>query len=251
MKTKIEIRGEEQHAAKTVYSIVGDAMDVPLVEILSGPGQTGITMDLSEPVSKLIRDADFPFTLERHLDGHFGDSTGSSNVTSIRIKRDMSIEEVIGTLESTGQIDSAIEIIEGFRVESDPDARTILAYAFAQYAKGWLAEKIIAETRWFKKGSVSQDKGGIDGYAGGDPAQIGSITRWNSKKKEIEEDDKKHLLYQWDNDGNLHVAEDSRILEVNKQIADEAGLSATLTRRSAGNLKINREVGRSFRYLWW
>lgn len=254
----LSVTDEENHAAKSVYGMVSDivsdlrGVDVSLTESLAGPNDTGITMDLSDEVDNLIRDGNFPFTLEKHLEGYFGESTGSANVTSVRLQEQMNIRQVLETLETTGQIDKALEIVSLYREESDPEHVEILTYALAQYAKGWLAEEIIqSKLEGAKKGSVSQDKGGIDFYLNGDMTQVGSITRYNSKKKQMEESDIRHIVYQWDADGNLHVADTDEILSVNKKIAKEAGLSATLTRRSAGNLKVNKELGRSFRYLWW
>lgn len=258
MYETIAIDETENHMAKNVYAAVSDALsdvlgtDLDLVRRLEGPDGTGLTMELSDGIDDLIRDGRLPFSLDRHLEGHFGRSTGSSNVTSVRLERDMNLRETIETLDLTGSMNTALEIIDDFRAETDPDPVVILAYAIAQYAKGWLAEELVQENlSGFKKGSVSNDKGGIDFYLNGETVQLGSITRYNSKKTEMEASDVRHLLYQWDHRGNLHIADMEKILEVNKKVADDAGKSATLTRRSAGNLKINEEIGRSFRYLWW
>jgi hypothetical protein len=257
MTQTIDIKGESNHAAKTVYSDVSDIVsdvtgwNVNLLETLAGPDNTGITLDMSEGVDNLIRDGRFPFTLERHLDGHFGESTGSSNVTSVRIDRGWNLRETIETLSVTGQLQDARDIVEKFRAEDDPDSETITAYAIGQYAKGWIAEEIIQSMDWAKKGSVSQDEGGIDFYVNGEPVQVGSITRYNSRMTEIEGSDRTHLLYQWDHEGNLHVGTPDGIMKANKEIAKSAGLSSTLTKRSHGGLKINERLGRSFRYLWW
>jgi hypothetical protein len=62
----------------------------------------------------------------------------------------------------------------------------------------------------------------------------------------------RHFLYQFGAEGKtLHVVDFDEILEVNKQIAAEVGISSTLLRKSPGNLKANKELGRSFRVLWW
>jgi hypothetical protein len=261
MHTKINaVDSSNDHLAKSVYRITSDAVsevtgwNVDLVSRLEGPNGTGITLEMNDMVDKQVRDAPFRFYLQKELEGHFGESTGSANVTAMRLKKNLNIREVIEFLHETGQLEKPLRIIEEFRYPEDPDAKVILTYALAQYAKGWLAEELISQkVDGFKKGSVSQDEGGIDGYLHGEPVQIGSITRYNSAKKELESKEVKQLLYQWDDSGNLHLADMDEILGVNKQIAKDAEnvTSATLIRKSVGNVKAAKEFGRSFRYLWW
>lgn len=274
----IDIRGENGHAAKTVYNTVSNAVcthtdwSVDLVSTLESPeivpngeNGTGLTLEMSTLVDKLIRDGRFPFYIKKQLDGYFGESTGSANVTSVRIEKGWNLTETVGHLAKTGQLKDAKEIVEATRDEKDPSAETIVAYAIAQYAKGWLAEQIIAEQAedWAVKGSVSQDQGGIDFHLDTDKwdvpyrqTQVGSITRWNSKQKQMKNSDRTELMYQWDHEGHLHVGQHEEIMMANKKIAESAGLNQTLTKRSSGDLKINRQLGteenpRSFRYLWW
>jgi len=253
---------DDEHAAKALYRTVSDAMsdlghDNDLIEVLSGDEHiherdVGLTLDMSEEVDNLIRDGRLPFTLEKHLEGYFGESTGSANVTTLRLDEQMNIQEVLQVFETTGQLDDALEVIEMLSQDSDPEPVTILTYALGQYAKGWMAEEIaLAGLDNISKGSVSQDKGGIDFYLNGDMTQLGSITRVNSKKKEMEASEIRQLVYQWTSDGEMIVGDMDEVMSASKKMAKSEGLSATLVRRSAGNLKINREVGRSFRYLWW
>jgi hypothetical protein len=259
----IDIDGiDDEHPAKSVYGLVSETLtdlgySVDLTETLSGEmdkhgRDVGLTLELSKEMDNFIRDGRLPFTLQKHLEGYFGESTGSANVTTIRLKEQMNISEVLTTFEKTGQLADSIEVIDMMRADSDPSAETILAYTLGQYAKGWLAEEIaVNNLDGLSKGSVSQDEGGIDFYYEGDMAQLGSITRVNSKKKQMESSDIRHLIYQWTSDGKLVIGDMDEVMAENKRIAKSEGLSATLIRRSAGNLKINREVGRSFRYLWW
>lgn len=249
---------DDEHPAKALYGLVSDVLsdvegwDVDLVSRLEGPEGTGITLQMSEDVDHLIRSGSLPFTLERHLDGYFGESTGSANVTTLRLDRQLNLRETIEKLSAMGQLEDARGAVdEMWRHDSDPTAEVIVAYAIAQYTKGWFAEEIIENNLAAKKGSVSQDEGGIDFFLEGEPVQIGSITRYNSNMTEMSASETNHLVYQWTHNGELVLGEAQEMLEKNKEIASDAGVSATLIRRSSGDLKINREVGRSFRYLWW
>lgn len=248
-----------EHPAKTVYGEVSEIMsdlgyDNNLMQELSEPRlgeDIGITLDVSKRVSELIRNYRFPFSLERDLEGYFGESEGSSNVTTQKIRKQWNLTEVLSFLKQTGQLEDALEMIEHVRDPDDPDAVTILVYAIATYAKGWLAEQTLNQTDWFSKGSTSQDEGGIDGYVDGEPAQVGSITRINSRSNsKIEGSDRLELFYHWHN-GELVVASYDDWKKMNGHVAKDAGLSKTLIRKSVGNLSANDEVGRSFRYLWW
>jgi hypothetical protein len=253
---------DNEHPAKAVYGMVSDIMtdlgyDIDLIAELSGNPdihgrKVGITLQMSTDVDKLIRDGRFPFSLQKNLKGHFGISEGSANVTTVRLEKQMNIREVLEHFDKTGQLSDAVEAVEFEKTAEDPDSEIILGYALAQYAKGWIAEEIAQEQiEGLKKGSVSHDEGGIDFYLNGDMSQLGSITRYNSRKTEMEGSDIRHLLYQWHSDGSLVVGDIEEILEFNSKMAKEVGLSSTLTKRSHGGLKINETVGRSFRYLWW
>jgi len=256
MKHKLNLDGVDGHPARYVYATVSAALtaagiDVDLVKLLRAPGGRGITPELSEDVSSLIRSGVLPFTLDPDLSGYFGRSTGSANVTTLRLKRDLSLEDVIGQLADTGQLERAMDSLEMYLAPTDPTSDVVLAYALGQYAKGWLAEGVMTTWDDWSKGSVSQDEGGLDGYFRGEPAQLGSITRYNSKKKLLEASDTRQLLYQWGADGSLHLADLDEVLEMNKDLAKEAGLSATLLRRSHAQPAAARELGRPIRYLWW
>ncbi len=253
---------DNEHTAKALYRTVSDTMsdlgyDNDLIEVLSGERNiherdVGLTLNMSEEVDNLIRDGRLPFTLEKHLEGYFGESTGSANVTTLRLDEQMNIQEVLQTFKTTGQLDEALEVIEMLSQNGDPEPVTILTYALGQYAKGWMAEEIALNgLDNISKGSVSQDKGGIDFYLNGDMTQLGSITRVNSKKKQMEQSEIRHIVYQWTSDGEMIVGDMEEVMSASKKMAKSEGLSATLVRRSAGNLKINEQVGRSFRYLWW
>jgi len=252
---------KHSHPAKEIYAKVGEIMrdlgyGVNLIDRLSGDPdiherEVGLTLQLSETVCDFIRAGMFPFSLERNLDGFFGESEGSANVTTLRMKRDMNLDEVLSLLETTGQLEESLGLIEQMSSHDDPPSETILAYAIAQYAKGWIAEELIHQHKGMSKGSVSNDEGGIDFYWNGEEIQLGSITRFNSNRTKIKGSERRHLLYQWTHDGEIVFGDPKDIIEKNKEIAKDAGLSSTLTQRSHGGLKINEIVGRSFRYLWW
>lgn len=251
---------ESTHSAKTIYTTVSDILDdlgfnQHLIDELSTnqvERDVGLTLKMSEQLDNLIRDGRFPFSIEKQLDGFFGESTGSSNVTTLKIEKQMNIREVLELFKTTGQLDDALEIISAVSSENDPKPEVVLAYGIGQYAKGWFAEQIIADHfDGMSKGSVSNDKGGIDFYFDGDTVQVGSITRYNSRQSEMKSDNLRHMLYQWTGNGEIIVGDMQEVINASNDMASDAGLSKTLVKRSAGNLKINKEVGRSFRYLWW
>jgi len=253
---------DNEHPAKSLYRLVSTVLDdlghkQDLIAQLSGDEQifdsdVGLTLELSDNMDDFIRKGMIPFSLQRNLEGYFGESEGSSNVTTLRLEKEMNIRDVLEVFDKTGQLDETINLINELRTEKDPKAETIMAYALGQYAKGWMAEEIVlSELDNISKGSVSNDEGGIDFYLNGDMAQLGSITRVNSKKKEMEASDIRHLIYQWTSDGELVVGDMDDVMAENKKIAKDAGKSTVLIRRSAGNLKINEKAGRRFRYLWW
>lgn len=251
---------DNKHPAKAVYTTVSDVLNdlgfnQDLIDELSTnqvERDVGLTLQMSEQLDNLIRDGRFPFSIEKQLDGFFGESTGSSNVTTLKIEKQMNIREVLELFKTTGQLNDAIEVIDAVSSETDPSPEVVLAYGIGQYAKGWFAEQIIADKfDKMNKGSVSNDKGGIDFYFGGDTVQVGSITRYNSRQTEMKNDSLRHMLYQWTSNGEIIVGDMQDVIDASNDMASEAGLSKTLVKRSAGNLKINKEVGRSFRYLWW
>lgn len=190
-----------------------------------------------------------PFTLKAEIDGYFGESAGSANVTTLFVREGRGLKEVIDTLHETGQLEVAGERLKAFTDYERTDE--IVAFAVATYAKGWLVERLLNRTDAFSKGSVSQDKGGIDGYYEGEPVQVKSVTYYASRNtSELENRDVSVLWYQWDCDGKLHYGRDANA--VNAAAADVKGVSKTLIKRSAGNLKAVRESDRSnVRYMWW
>lgn len=190
-----------------------------------------------------------PFTLKPELDGFFGESTGSSNVTTLFVREGHGLTDVIDTLHETGQLEVAKARLAAFTDYENTDE--VVAFAVSVYAKGWLVERILNETDDFSKGSVSQDKGGIDGYYNGEPVQVKSVTYYASRNtSELEDRDVRVLWYQWDSDGGLHYGFNAN--DVNAEAASVKGVSKTLIKRSAGNLKAVKESDRdTVRYMWW
>lgn len=212
-------------------------------------GRTPRFMNDDTETSEIVRNGTaFPFSIEREINGYFGESEGSSNVTTFFVKDDMKIPEVIEKLEVTGQIEAGIEKISPFVAENVSPV-DVTAYAIATYAKGWLAEKILASTDRFSKGSVSQDQGGLDLY----DREAGE---WKQVKCVTKADNSDHLYYQWDCRGGLHFGHSHT--EVNKAAGKVSGrvipysgeITPTQILRSHTQNHTD-ETGNSYRYIWW
>lgn len=192
-----------------------------------------------------------PFTLaDGEIAGHFGNPTGAANVTTLKPRKDMTVAEVVAYMDETGQLDMAKARLAPLTDHENVDE--VVAFALATYLKGPAVETLLDdELEGFSKGSLSHDTGGIDGYLNGDPVQVKSVTWYASRNTEkLAANDTAYLWYQWDCDGGLHVGTDANA--VNGQAANVKGVSKTLIKRSAGNLKAVKESDRkNVRYMWW
>lgn len=211
-------------------------------------GRTPGFMTDGSDISDVIRSGiAFPFSIEKELEGYFGDSEGSANVTTFFVREDMKVPEVVEKLHITGQIEDSIKKVESY-CENGTSATDVVAYAIATYAKGWLAEQILASQDRFSKGSVSQDQGGLDLYdkQAEDWVQVKSVTK---------ADNESHLYYQWDCRGGLHFGNDHKA--VNKAAGEESGrvipytgeIVPTLTLRT--HTSYTDDDGQTYRYIWW
>lgn len=207
------------------------------------PHEAGITPAFitdGTDTSEIIRNGvAFPFSVENELDGYFGESSGSANVTTLFNKLNMAIDDVIEKFHVTGQIEAGREKVKPY-VADGVNPIDVTGFAIATYAKGWLAERILSEQERFSKGSVSQDQGGLDLYdrQAGDWVQVKCVT------DDTQNDG--YVYYQWDCRGGLHFGENRK--EVNRQAAKVTGMPLTALYRTHNNHKID---GRRWRYLWW
>ena len=256
--TDESINTDDEPVPKAIARTVGEAMrshgyNVDLIDLCSVAqhseiardgrdlGRTPLFMTDETDTSDLIRSGvAFPFSVEKALDGYFGQSEGSSNVTTFYVRDRLALPTVVEHFHNTGQIQLAAEKVKPY-INSQTDALDVVAYAIATYAKGWFAERLLAETERFSKGSVAQDKGGLDLYdteAGG-WIQLKSVT--------VDSQLTDHVYYQWDCEGRLHYG--TQYIDVAGAAADAAGMPKVATRRCHNN---NRdENGNTYRYIWW
>jgi len=248
---------DETPFPKAVLKLTENAMrshgyDVNLVDICTVPqhsdisktgveGRTPAFMTDSTDTAEMVRNGTaFPFTVEEDISGYFGKSSGSSNVTTFFVRDNLALPEVIEKLHVTGQIEAGVEKIAPF-VADETSEINVVGYAIATYAKGWFAERLLAETERFSKGSVSQDKGGLDLYDKKSDTwvQVKCVT----KDKQMSE----HIYYQWDMRGNLHFGDD--YLTVHEEAVSVTGMPKTVTRRCHSSY--TDENGSTYRYIWW
>lgn len=216
------------------------------------PDGVAITPEFSKPIRDTIQKCQIPFTLDTELDGCFGDGAGSANTTTVFEKTGMALQEALEILDMTGQLETAFELIENRRSESDAPASDILTYAMATLSKGWVAEKLLNDTERFKTGSVSQDQGGLDLYdtETGDWVQLKPATTAASNDGTLKQKEQKHMIYMWTGDGKLKVTDIDGWKDMKNAESDKTGLAGTLLVKSA-TLAATRDYGRTFRYLWW
>lgn len=216
--------------------------------LVSDTGRTPRFMTDGSDVSEVIRSGvAFPFHVEKEIAGYFGESTGSSNVTTFFVRDDMSIPEVIEKFHVTGQIEMAAEKVSPF-CQDDVEPINVVAYAIATYAKGWLAEMILTNHDRFSKGSVSQDKGGLDVFDK-------EHDDWRQVKCVTKADNDSHLYYQWDMRGGLHFGDDHKA--VNKSAGEVSGRvipytgEITPTNTLRCHSSYTDDDGQTYRYIWW
>lgn len=215
----------------------------------------GITVEMSDDANEVVRNGFGYFSLQETLEGYFGESSGSSNVTGLVLKRDLSIRQVIAILADSGQMKKALIIAKQMREEDDPQAPFIVAYALWKYALGWDAEKILAANEDYSKGTIAQDKGGIDGWWYKEMYQIKPGTEVTSKGRgTLMNKDIAHAGYLWNCETNeLWIADMEDYNRMTGELADSLGLKAKThlhdSERLAGD--DDRLRGRPFRYVWY
>jgi len=104
-------------------------------------GDEGITAELSEKANELVYSGFKHLSVKEELDGYFGKSEGASNVTSMVVKYDLDVRQVMAILVETGGMVRAWREVHELTLESDPTTQTILGLVFTKYSLGWDAEK--------------------------------------------------------------------------------------------------------------
>lgn len=230
--------------------------DTNLVEWLTEEvnGRTfGLTPELSEKVNEAIQTGILPFSLNETLDKvNTGAKDGSSNVTAIHVLYENSIRQTLEHFAKTGQLESAKDLFDTIRTESDPSAETLVAYTVFTYAKGWTAEQIITDDDRFSKLWISNDQAGQDVRFGkdGDEKQIKAMPHYASNSpKHFRAKSVPHWFYQWTEDG-LVLADLDDACAANKIAADQANVGATNLKKSYKG-GVMDGFGRAARVLWW
>lgn len=220
----------------------------------------GVTPKTSEEVQEAMENGFGWLSINEELAGHFGRSRGSSNVTTIAVREELSAKEVIQAIsEATydGEADNikkGLHLLELMRKSDDPSAEMLMAYNLFLKALGWYAERILTERDDFSKGSASQDKGGIDFYHNGKPKQLKTVTRAASQGiGKFEDKDIDHMFYGWTKDG-LVVGEEEDIRgsdKVTGELKKESGLRSKTILKVSHNAGELKDYHRPARVLWW
>jgi hypothetical protein len=200
-------------------------------------------------------------TLDNRFDGHHSDA---DSVTALHVQAENSIRATLEQLNDQGLIDDFVsDVFDELKPTYNPteeqlklakqDAIDIAAYTTGTFAKGWLAETILAQSDRFEKGSPSDDAAGKDLYDRSldDWVQLKHVSNgYRSNVTDRNGGDLKFIYYQWNCDGGIVTGEDHT--RVNAE-ANIRGLSRTLMARTHGEYKFEDENGelRTYRYLWW
>lgn len=172
-------------------------------------------------------------------DSVFGEHSGQSSVTARFVRRELTVRQAIRELDDNGQIVPILN--EAFdRVDDKSVAMNITQFILWQFAKGWVAERALAESDRFAKMAESNDIGGQDLYdrESDNPVQVKSVSRgykpgaWGkrpslegSRGNYRDENGVPVLFYQFDDSGHLVVGKDH--CKTNARAAERAGNKKT------------------------
>lgn len=200
-------------------------------------------------------------SLENQFEGHAGAADG---VTALHVAAENSIEETLFQLEEQGLLKEFItDVYEELKPSYNPteeqlarakqNAIDIAAYTTATFAKGWLAEAVLAGTNRFEKGSPDADSAGRDLYdrVADEWVQLKTVTHgYRSRVTDRTDEGIRLVYYQWNCAGELVYGEEHTEVNAAANVRD---LSKTLLARTHSEYKIEGESDeeRSYRYLWW
>lgn len=258
---------DEQHFGETVAREVETAMrEVGYSPNLRGmvqakpgsePANAGFALipELSDPILEGKENGFTWLTVNHEIASHFGEVTGSAEVTHTVVNHDLSARDVILAFEETAtgasQIQKGIHMLELLSQESDPDPVDIMAYNLWEKALGWYAEKILTATGDFKKGSASQDTGGIDMTHYGTPIQLKTVTRYASKgPKHFRTKETDHMFYGWAGQ-KLIVGTTDEANDVAGEMKTAAGASSKTIMKKSENTGELADYHRPARVIWW
>lgn len=157
---------------------------------------------------------DLGFLQLEEIAAHFGESTGSSNLTSVAVEAGMNVEDVIVRLAETNQLNRMRdEIRDSLQPSDDLNTMEAMAWTFVQWSLGWDAERALQSTDHFNKGGVAADSGGIDGYGNKDSVfDLGEIqvrsAVWylNEGEDKLKAQDRQFVAYHYTCDGQIKFA---------------------------------------------
>lgn len=147
-------------------------------------------------------------------DSVFGEHSGASSMTARFVRRDMEIGEAVSELADSGQIEAALNAVYE-RCGDKHLAIDVVQYLLFLFAKGWVAEKALAQTDRFSKVSESQDIGGQDFYdnAREEYVQVKAASHGFRAYQDSGAtgnhvvDGVPVVYYQFDDTGSIHVAD--------------------------------------------
>jgi len=267
MKT-YQIGDSESHPVKQQIRAVEDAFaevghTVDLMDMVKPkPGTTLfndgylITPDFSEALENVLDNVDW-LSVNADITGHFGDPTGSTEVTAVVVENGLSVGEVVdlldraeySTTDDTDMITKMIYTVDMVSRPSDPDAVEVVAYDLLRKSLGWLAEKTLAATDDFKKAAASHDSWGIDLMATSDTwsdydfapeaagvrgFQLKTMQRVTSQSLHNKDHKHPHLSYAWVKGGIVvaDMAERSGSDKQAKEVAADANSTMTVVKKS-------------------
>jgi hypothetical protein len=205
------------------------------------------------------------------LNGVFGNHSGANVVTAVFVRAGKTIAETVAKLIERGHVTAAVDKAADHMAPSEIDltggqmseirtrAVDMVAYKIAEFAKGWLAEKVLTDSDAMSKMPASNDLGEQDANMSGDYVQIKSVTLGYKPNGSIRKSDMSGVrfettkngvpvvFYQWDCDGGLWFGFDHT--DVNSAAADVKGELATTISRTHSAYR--NDEGRTYRKIWW
>lgn len=251
-----------RHVMETAIDVFGDVYDVPaspdswvgvgVTESDDRPRGLGLPGFMQgEPGEGRTAEAKF-VTDARAALSHTGGETpdgaatgdGSSHFTTPFVRDGMTVRQAFRFLLHSGQFGTLVaEARADDGITADPVH--VALWAVVTYAKGWVAEAVLAATERFSKGSQSNDEHGDDVYDRDDGAykQVKCVT--------VDKQAPGHIYYQWTCRGGLVYGSD--YVAVNKEAGQVSGRVGDGRKKGVemGATCIRKCVSGDVRYTVW
>lgn len=212
-----------------------------------------VTPDLPEKLEEAL-DIIGWLSVNEKIEGHFGNVTGSTELTKVVVDNDLSTGEVIKILnkseysdeDNTDMITKVKHTVEMFAPGVN-DPLAVVAYDLLRKSLGWKAEKLLNRHDDFTKATATWDSGGVDFTVSEDSPwseldfgsiangiQLKSMQRVTSQSLHTADNEHPHLSYAWTKDGiNVSDMEERRSSdEQAKAVAEDAGTTQTIVKKS-------------------